>query len=67
MHFLRLPSLQLPEKGRHFLFWNVWLFHPSCNLLIGVIPSSGGTGSTELVFLMLFGSMTEKVRLRCKE
>ena len=28
--------------------------------LIGVIPSSGGTGSTELVFLMLFGSMTEK-------
>mgnify|MGYP000411272479 FL=1 len=35
-------------------------FSSVMQLLIGVIPSSGGTGSTELVFLMLFGSMTEK-------
>lgn len=35
-------------------------FSAVMQLLIGVIPSSGGTGSTELVFLMLFGSMTEK-------
>lgn len=29
-------------------------------LLIGVIPTSGGTGSTELVFMLLFGRMLGK-------
>lgn len=35
-------------------------FSSIMQLLIGVIPSSGGMGSTELLFLMLFGSMTGK-------